>query len=48
MEKTVHELPPFGKMVTEVLTFAAANAFCQLNQAFIADSRTGVRSWLAS
>ena len=38
--KIYQKLPPFGKFVTEVLIFAAANIF-QLNQVFITDSRTG-------
>ena len=38
---TGQELPPFGKFVTEVLIFAAANTVFQLNLIFIADSRTG-------
>ena len=36
----IHELSPFGEFITEVLIFAAANTFFQLNEAFIADSRT--------
>ena len=34
--------PTFGKLVTGMLIFTAANTFSQLNQVFIADSRTGL------
>ena len=45
-EQKVQVLPPFCKFITEVLIFAAANTFFQLNLVFIADSRTGFCSGL--
>ena len=37
-EQKVQVLPPFGKFITEVLFFAEANTFFQLNLLFIADN----------